>query len=120
MAFLVSQKSSVINQELAGQALRTSFAGLGMLALAIPLILIFSQYQRKAAAELSDMNDRLQHDVELQHTREEELKDAISELQRFNAVTAGRESRVIELKAEVNTLLEKLNREKRYNIERTD
>ncbi|MDF7826569.1 hypothetical protein P4B35_21235 [Pontiellaceae bacterium B12227] len=119
-AFLVAQEDRILRTQLAHQVLRLSIAGIGMLLLAIPLILLFSRTRKKAAAELSDMNIRLQHDVELQKTRETELKDAISDLERFNAVTAGRESRIIELKAEINALLAQMNRDKRYNIEHTD
>ena len=119
-ACLVAQENSMLRAQLAQQLIRLSIAGLGMLLLAIPLIMLFNKTKKKTAAELSVMNVRLQHDVELQKTREAELKDAISDLERFNAVTAGRESRIIELKAEINTLLAQLNREKRYNIEHID
>lgn len=119
LALLVSQKNNVVHHELTDLILQLSIAGLTMVALTIPLILIFSQCQRKTAKERSDMNARLQRDIKLQAIREEELKDAINELKRFNAVTVGRESRIIELKTEVNTLLEKLNREKRYTIEKS-
>lgn len=120
IAFLVAQDRKIIHQELADQALRLVAADLGMLLLAIPLISLFSRTQKKAAEELSVLNTRLQHDVELQQSREEELKDAISDLERFNAVSSGREMRIIELKAEVNELLLQLKREKRYNIDKID
>lgn len=120
LAFLVARKRAVINQALADQALRLLAAGLGMLLLAIPLISLFSRTQKKAAEELSEMNIRLQHDVDLQQSREEELKDAISDLERFNAVSSGRETRIIELKNEVNELLQQLKRAKRYNIDKID
>ncbi|MDF7799948.1 hypothetical protein P4C99_10765 [Pontiellaceae bacterium B1224] len=120
VAFLVAQERRVIARALADQTLRLSAAGLGMLFLAIPLISLFSRTQKKTAEELSSMNARLQHDVELQQSREEELKDAISDLERFNAVSSGRETRIIELKAEVNELLLQLKRDKRYNIDKID
>ena len=100
--------------------LRTATAAVGMLVLAIPLITLFNRTQRSVAQNLSQMNSRLQHDMENQKTRETELKEAISDLERFNAVSAGRESRIIELKAEVNDLLEQMNRNKRYNIDKID
>jgi len=120
IAFLVAQECSIINRELADQALRLFAAGLGMLFLAVPLISLFSRTKKKAAEELFSMNVRLQHDVDLQQFREEELKDAIRDLERFNAVSSGRETRIIELKAEVNELLQKLNCETRYNIDKND
>jgi hypothetical protein len=120
VAYLVAQESEVMEQELAEQALRLSAVGLGMLFLAIPLIILFSRTQKKTTAELAAMNVRLQHDVELHKSREVELKDAIKDLGRFNDVSSGRESRIIELKAEVNELLDQLKREKRYNIDKID
>lgn len=120
IAYLVAQDRKIIKQELADQALRLFAAGLGMLFLAIPLISFFSRTQKKAAEELSSMNNRLQHDVDLQQSREEELKDAISDLERFNAVSTRREMRIIELKAEVNKLLQQTKCEKRYNIDKID
>jgi len=46
-----------------------------------------------------------------------ELKDAMDDLKRFNALAAGRETRIIELKTEVNALLAQQDKAKRYNVE---
>lgn len=119
-AYLAAQESHILQKQLFKHVIRLLIAGAGMMLLAIPLILLFNRTKKKAAAELSEMNIRLRHDMELQKSREAELKDAISDLERFNAVTAGRESRIIELKAEINTLLAQMNQDKRYNIEHTD
>ena len=54
----------------------------------------------------------------IQKIREAELEDAIRDLERFNAITLGREDRIIGLKAEVNTLLEQMKRKKRYGSEK--
>lgn len=118
--YIAEQQNGQIKQQLAGQMLRTAAAAFGMLVLAIPLIALFSRTQRSVAKNLSQMNSRLQHDVDNQKSREAELKEAISDLERFNAVSAGRESRIIELKAEVNDLLEQMDRNKRYNIDKID
>lgn len=120
IAFLVAQDRKIIDQALADQALRLIAAGLGMFFLAIPLISLFSRTQKNADEELSSMNTRLQNDVDLQLSREEELKEAISDLERFNAVSSGREMRIIELKAEVNELLLQSKCERRYNIDKID
>ena len=47
---------------------------------------------------------------------EEKLNSALDELKRFNRLAVGRELRMVELKREVNGLLEELNREERYPI----
>lgn len=120
IAFLVAQERTMLKEELADQAWLLFAAGLGMLFLATPLISLFNRTRKTAEAELSSMNISLHHDIDQQQSREEELKDAISDLERFNAVSAGRESRIIELKAEVNELLQQLKREKRYNIDKID
>lgn len=120
IAFLVAQERTMLKEELADQAWHLFAAGLGMLFLATPLISLFNRTRKKAEEELSSMNISLHHDIDQQQSREEELKDAISDLERFNAVSAGRESRIIELKAEVNELLQQLKREKCYNIDKID
>lgn len=91
-----------------------------LIALALPLAIISRSTERQLKLETVALNDRLKQDVKLQKSREKELKDAISDLERFNMVSSGRESRIIELKQEVNELLQKQEEEKRYNIEPTD
>ncbi|MDZ8118174.1 hypothetical protein [Pontiella agarivorans] len=118
--YATAQESRHIEQQLGNQLLRMGIAAIGMLLLAIPLITLFNRTQRLAARHLTELNNRLQNDVDSQRAREEELKDAIKDLERFNAVSAGRESRIIELKAEVNDLLKELKRDKRYTIDKID
>ena len=88
--------------------------GVFLLVMAFPLIASYTRARAKSSRELAALNEHLQQDVEMQKKREEELKDAIHDLERFNSVAVGREGRIIELKAEVNTLLEQANRTKRY------
>ena len=97
-----------------------TISGIILMALALPLAIISRTSERLLKLETEALNSRLKQDVKLQKSREKELKDAISDLERFNSVSSGRESRIIELKHEVNELLKQLGEEKRYNIESTD
>lgn len=47
---------------------------------------------------------------------EQELREQIDTLERFNEVTVGRELKMIELKKEVNSLLDEAGKEKKYRI----
>jgi hypothetical protein len=40
----------------------------------------------------------------------------MEDLERFNRLTMGREHRMIQLKREINTLLEEMGREKKYRV----
>jgi PAS domain S-box-containing protein len=55
-----------------------------------------------------DINERKQ--------AEKELKERMDELERFSSLTINREEKMIQLKEEINTLLEQTGREKKYKI----
>jgi len=57
----------------------------------------------------------LARDITERKKMEEELKKKMNQLERFNRLTVGRELRMIEMKKEVNELLEKAGMEKRYS-----
>jgi len=57
---------------------------------------------------LTDITDRKQ--------AEEELMKKTEELERFNKLAVGRELKMVELKKEINALLEQLGKEPRYKI----
>jgi PAS domain S-box-containing protein len=54
-------------------------------------------------------------DIDARKKAELKVMEQMEELRRWNAVTLGRETRVIELKQEVNQLLEKINQPPRYH-----
>lgn len=53
-------------------------------------------------------------DITEQRRNQEELQQRMAELERFNRLTMGREERMIQLKREINALLQALGREKKY------
>lgn len=56
------------------------------------------------------------HDITERKLAEEQVQKQLDELRRWNEVTLGRETRVIELKHEVNELLKKAGEPQRYNF----
>jgi hypothetical protein len=119
MAYFVAKDMDAINGRLKALTIEKAATGLFLLVMAIPLIALYSRMQSRVTHELSSLNARLQQDVEVQRQRESELKEAMHDLERFTAVSAGRETRIIELKAEVNELLGRLKFDKRYNMDKT-
>lgn len=91
--------------------------GIFLLAMAIPLAVLSNRVPLKASRKLEELNLRLQQKIEFQNIREKELNSAINDLKRLNAVSIGREGRMLELKGEVNELLEQLHQHKRYNTD---
>ena len=98
-------------------AMRTLLISIFLYAMAFPLIALYNRTQKRTAGEMAELNTRLRQDMIQQKFRETELEDAIRDLERFNAVTLGRENRILELKAEVNTLLEQMKRKPRYSAD---
>jgi PAS domain S-box-containing protein len=56
------------------------------------------------------------YDITERKQAEEELQSQLNELQRWHDVTAGREDRLLELKKEVNDLLEEAGRPRKYGV----
>jgi PAS domain S-box-containing protein len=56
------------------------------------------------------------NDITERRRAEKELKERMEELERFNRLTINREEKMIQLKEEVNNLLEKTGQEKKYKI----
>ncbi len=55
-------------------------------------------------------------DITERKQAEKELKDRMDDLERFSRLTINREEKMIQLKEEINTLLEQTDREKKYKI----
>ena len=76
-----------------------------------------------SATPISDDKDGLAgavivfRDITERERNEKELKQRMEELERFNRLVTGREERMIQLKAEINALLEELGREQKYKVE---
>jgi PAS domain S-box-containing protein len=58
----------------------------------------------------------VKQDITERKQMEAEMRKNVEELERFNKIAIGREIKMIQLKEEVNELLEELEREKRYKI----
>jgi len=56
------------------------------------------------------------YDITKRKAAEEEIKEKADELEKFNRLAVGREFKMIELKEEINALLEKLGKEPGYKI----
>ncbi len=83
------------------------------------LKLLYESLEDKVAErtrELEAVNAELEAEVEERRRAEEQLKNSLRELKRYNRLMTGREKRVIELKRTINDLLRKLGREIRYEI----
>jgi hypothetical protein len=119
-ALMVARNIDGVSHMLHREVMRKGLTGLFLLLMAFPLVALYSRSQMKASDQLAALNNRLKLDVENQKNREIELKDAIRDLERFNAVSVGRENRIIELKSEVNMLLKEMKRQKRYNVDQAD
>ena len=119
-AILVFRSTAPTSRLLNLLAWRTAGIGIALYVMVFPLIILYHFAQKRSSRQSAELNARLQEDFIKLKERESELEDAIGDLERFNAVAIGRESRIIELKAEVNTLLEEMNREKRYHIDSMD
>lgn len=67
-------------------------------------------------AELGQANRKLRQKIELQDRQERQLEEKLSELERFNRLTVGRELRMIELKREVNEMAQKAGIDPPYEL----
>jgi len=74
----------------------------------ITLIPIMLASENQLLVSIRDITERKQS--------EEELKQRMEELERFSRLTINREEKMIQLKGEVNMLLEQQGREKKYKI----
>jgi hypothetical protein len=119
-ALIAAQNIEHVGDLMRDQVIRKVVNGLFLLIMAFPLIALYNRAQTTSSRTLEELNGRLKKDFVKLKERETELEDAIRDLERFNAVAVGRENRIIELKAEVNALLEQMNRQKRYNVERVE
>lgn len=114
---LVARSTAEATRAINRLAIRTAGIGILLYIMAFPLILLYHCAQTRARRENAELHKRLREEFEQLRQREAELNDAISDLERFNRMTIGREERIIELKAEVNALLEQLNQSRRYNVD---
>lgn len=118
-ALVVARDTTQANRFVRTLAIQATATGLFLLLMAFPLIFLYNRSQRKSAQKLTTLNAQLKFDFSKQKEREAELEEAIHDLERFNALSVGREMRMIELKVEINTLLEEMHRTQKYKIDST-
>ncbi len=87
-----------------------------LLAMGATLILLYRRARRQSALQAQALQAKHSADFEKIRKHELELEDAIRDLERFNALATGREERIIELKTEVNELLQEMNQPERYSL----
>ena len=68
------------------------------------------------ALDIGEANRRMELEIGERKSAEENLEERTAELERFNKLAVGRELKMIELKKEINALLEELGREPRYKL----
>lgn len=119
-AILVARSTHDVNQLISSLGMRSVGMGIFLYAMAFPLIVLYRCAQTRSSQETAELHTLLQQDFTKLKERETELEDAVHDLERFNAVAIGRESRIIELKAEVNTVLEQMGQHKRYNVDHVE
>lgn len=85
-----------------------------LILMAFPLIALYKRAGTRSSLQEKSLNSHLQQDNDQLKEHEKQLEHAIQDLERFNTLATGRELRIIELKREVNGLLEEMNRPKRY------
>lgn len=73
----------------------------------------FHKGRKKGIGVIVDLTERMQAEEELRLAYKE-LKEKSENLERFHRITVGRELKMVELKKEVNELLEKLGQSKKY------
>lgn len=103
------------NNHLGKVAFIEGLEGLFLLAMAFILIALYHRARTQSMRQMEKLNAKLRTDFEQLKKHDTALEDAIQDLERFNAMATGREQRVLELKAEVNALLQEMNQPKRYN-----
>jgi len=74
------------------------------------------QKVNERTAALSTLNVQLQQEVSSRKHTEQELARKVEQLETLNKLLMGREERILEMKQEVNVLLQELGRAERYHL----
>ena len=116
-AWVVARNITDLAPLMQTQLIRSISSGFFLLIMVVPLIALYNRTQTKTSKQLNALNTKLQQEIETQKMKELDLRDAIHDLERFTALSVGREERVIELKVEVNALLKQAKQPPRYTVD---
>ena len=86
-----------------------------LLIMACILGVFYRRANKRHRKQQEEYKAQLKQELRGQKHRETKLEHAIKDLERFNAMAMGREQRILELKTEINNLLQEQDRPKRYN-----
>lgn len=84
------------------------------------LIVLHRRGGRRCMELAEELSGRLTQELKKQKMREAQSEKTIRDLERFNAMAMGREERILELKHEVNTLMQEQGRPMRYTAAPTE
>jgi hypothetical protein len=113
------QLDSLVSQQYAHLLLEGAKALFSIIAIILSIVL-YTAATKETLHGLNARNKKLEEDLQLLQGTEKKLREVIRDNERFNALTFGREERIIRLKSEVNQLLAQMQREKRYNVDKMD
>ena len=86
-----------------------------LFAMAFTFLRLYRRARQSSLHQAEQYNARLKKEYQHLKQREKKLEEAVRDLERFSAMATGREQRILDLKEEVNALLQEHDQPIRYN-----